>query len=136
MSEPPNVHCIEEARLLVWRPRGVLDEQKVDRIIAYLTDKENKMNHQFDRFTDLSLIDAVDLSFKYIFQVALYRRVARLGREPIKSAFFVTSPSVSRYVKLHAVLTDRSPLEVELFEDREAAAQWLGVDAALLAPLE
>jgi hypothetical protein len=136
MSEPPNVHCIDEARLLVWRPRGVLDEQKVDHIIAYLTDTENKMNQQFDRFTDLSLIDAVDLSFNYIFQVALYRRVARLGREPIKSAFFVTSPSVSRYVKLHAVLTDRSPLKVELFEDREAAAQWLGVDAAMLAPLE
>jgi hypothetical protein len=136
MTAPPNVHCIEEAKLLIWRPRGVLDESTVDQIIAYLTNMENKMGQSFDRFTDLSLIDAVDLSFKYIFQVALYRRVSRLGREPIKSAFLVSSPAVSRYVKLHAVLTDRSPLQVELFEDREAAAKWLAVEPELLAALE
>jgi len=31
------------------------------------------------------------------------------------------------YAKLHAMLTDYSPLHVALFTDRAAAAKWLGV---------
>ena len=134
MNLPPDAQCLREAQLLIWQPRGVLDEAKVDAIIAFLTEEENKAGKSFNRFTDLSLLDAVDLSFKYVFQVALYRRISRLGRAPVKSAFLVTSPTVARYVKLHAVLTDHSPLQVEMFEDREAAATWLGVDPGLLAP--
>jgi hypothetical protein len=136
MRAPPNLQCIDAANLLVWRPRGILDEPQVDQIIAHLTDHENKLGQSLNRFTDLSLLDAVDLSFKYVFQVALYRRISRLGRDPIKSAFFVTSPVVERYVKLHAVLTDYSPLQVKLFEDRDAAAKWLGVEPGLLVPKE
>ena len=136
MNVPPNVQCLEEPGLLVWHPRGVFDQVHVDRIILFLSEHEDRLAKSFDRFTDLSRIDAVDLTFKYIFQVALHRRISRLGREPIKSAFFVTSPAVERYIKLHAVLTDRSPLQVELFAERQAAAKWLGVAPALLAPAE
>jgi len=133
MNMPPNIQFRDEAELLVWHPRGVLDQAQVDRIILFLNEEENLLGKEFNRFTDLSRIDAIDLTFKYVFQVALHRRISRLGREPIKSAFFVTSPAVERYVKLHAVLTDHSPLKVELFEERRAAAEWLGVAPALLA---
>ena len=136
MNIPPNIQYLEEPGLLVWQPRGVLDQAQVDRIILYLSEEENRLGKSFDRFTDLSRIDAIDLTFKYVFQVALHRRISRLGREPIKSAFFVTSPVVERYVKLHAVLTDRSPLKVELFEQHQAAAKWLGVAPELLASAE
>ena len=51
----------------------------------------------------------------------------------MKSAFFVTAPEVARYVKLHALVTDHSPLKVAIFEDRKAAAKWLGVSPELLA---
>ena len=37
-------------------------------------------------------------------------------------------------IKIHAVLTDLSPLEVEMFETREAAAKWLGVPVRSLLP--
>jgi hypothetical protein len=39
----------------------------------------------------------------------------------------VTSPATTHYAKLHAMLTDYSPLDVALFTDRDAAAKWLGV---------
>ena len=135
MPPPPDVRFLDKEPLLIWRPRGVLDESRVDQIIAFLTEEESK-HGAFDRFTDLSLIDAVDLTFKYVFQVALYRRISRLGKEPTKSAFFVTTPAVSRYIKLHAALTDHSPLQVEMFEEREAAAKWLGVEHELLVPVD
>lgn len=136
MNLPPDVQLIAKAHLLIWRPRGVLDEAKTEGIIAFLAEEENKLGRSFDRFTDLSVIDAFDLSFKFVFHVALYRRIARLGREPVKSAFLVTSEAVARYVKLHAVLTDHSPLHVKMFEDRDAAAAWLDVTAELLAPAD
>ena len=134
MNAPPDVEILQDAQLFVWRPRGVLDEDKVNKIIAFVTEQENKYGKPFNRFTDLSLLDAIDLSFKFVFHVALHRRIARLGQKAIKSAFLVTTSAVGHYVKLHALVTDRSPLKVAIFKDRESAAKWLGVSAELLAP--
>ena len=127
MKQLPDVECLKKFPLFIWRPRGVLNQDKVNAILAFLTEQETKYERPYDRFTDLSRLDAVDLTFKYVFQVALYRRLERLGREPIKSAFFVTNPAVARYIKLHALMTDHSPLKVAMFEQAEAAAKWLDV---------
>ena len=128
----PDVETLEEARLFVWRPRGVLNEEQVNKIVAFLGREEKKLHVPYDRFTDLSLLYAVDLTFNYIFHIALYRRLSRLGKEPFKSAFLVTNPAVARYVKLHALMTDHSPIKVAIFKDRKAAAVWLGVEVGLL----
>ena len=110
MKLPPNVKCIEDVSLLIWRPLGILNEAVVNEILAFLDDRETKLGKEFDRFTDLSGLDAVDLSFKFVFQVALFRRLSRMGHGVVKSAFFVTAPEVARYVKVHALVTDHSPL--------------------------
>ena len=110
----------------------MLNEAILDKILAYATAQEGRFGRPFNRFTDLSLLDAVDLTFKYVFYFALYRRLSRMGRETIKSAIFVTAPVVARYVKLHVLVTDRSPLQVRMFREYGAAAKWLGVSAELL----
>jgi hypothetical protein len=120
------------ARLLIWRPRGVLSEGLVNKILMFVGDQEGKLGRSFNRFTDMSALSAVDLSFRYVFHVALYRRLSRVGRETVKSAFLVRDPTLSRYVKLHALMTDHSPLEVAIFEKYEAAARCLGVPLELL----
>ena len=134
MKVPPDIECLKNPPLFIWRPRGVLNEKKVNEILVFLTRQENRYGRPFDRFSDLSLLDAVDLSFKYVLQVALYRRLMRAGRETIRSAFFVKSPAVAHYIKLHALGTDHSPLIVAMFEERRPAADWLGVSPALLTP--
>ena len=95
MSLPPDVQCIDAAQLLVWRPRGILDQRKVDKIVAFVTEQENKFGKSFNRFTDISRLDSVDLNFNYVFHVALYRRLSRRGRTIIKSAFLVPNAEVS-----------------------------------------
>jgi hypothetical protein len=127
MKLPEDVECIEDASLFIWRPRGVLNEAMVNKILAFVADQERKFGRPFNRFTDMSALHAVDLTFKYVFHVALYRRLSRAGREVVKSAFFVTDPEIARYIKLHAIMTDHSPLKVAMFKEREAAAKWLGV---------
>ena len=132
MNAPDGVECLEDAELFIWRPRGVLTEAILTKILAFLVAQEGRFGRSFNRFTDLTLIDAVDVTFKYVFHFALYRRLSRIGRETIKSAILVTSPEVARYVKLHALVTDRSPLKVAMFKDYESAAKWLDVSVELL----
>lgn len=132
MNPPPGVECFEEARLFIWRPRGVINEAVLNKILAYLVLQEGRFRRPFDRFSDLSLIDAVDVTFRYVFHFALYRRLSRVGREALRSAILVTSPEVERYVKLHALVTDRSPLKVSIFKDYEKAAKWLELPVELL----
>ena len=118
--------------LFIWRPRGVLNEATINKIIAFVGEQEATFGKPFNRFTDMSAVDSVDLNFKFIFHVALYRRLSYAGRPKAKSAFYVCTPAVAHYAKLHALLTDHSPLNVALFEEREAAAKWLGVPAEVL----
>jgi hypothetical protein len=79
----------------------------------------------------LSALDAVDLNFNYVFRIALYRRLSYAGGK-VKSAFYVSSLDAEHYVKLHALLTDHSPLQVSSFTDRAAAAKWLDVPVEIL----
>ena len=135
MKLPADVEYIEDLSLFVWRPRGVLDEAMVNKILTFVVDQENKLGRPFDRFTDMSALEAVDLTFRYVFHVALYRRLSRAGREVVRSAFLATDPAVAGYVKLHAIMTDHSPLKVAMFEEVKAAAKWLGVPVeTLVAP--
>jgi len=134
MKLPADIEWVEDARLLIWSPRGLFDEGLVNELLSFIADREQKLSQPFNRFTDMSGLDAVDLTFKYVFHVALFRRLSRAGRETVKSAFLVTDPEIARSIKLHALLTDHSPLKVAMFAEREAAAKWLGVPIEILTP--
>ena len=133
MKIPAHVLFRKELSLILWKPRGVLDETTVNDIVAFIEIGERRTIKPFNRFTDLSALDMVDLNFKFVFHVALFRRLSAQPKPPVKSAFYVTSPATAHYTKLHALLTDYSPLDVSLFTDRAEAAKWLGVPAKALA---
>jgi hypothetical protein len=130
---PPDVQFHEDVRLFVWKPRGVLDEAALNNVLGCLEDLEAKLEAPFHRFTDTLAAHEVELNFKYIIQVSLHRRVAYAGRPPVKSAILATDAAAIHYGRLHAVLTQGSPIKVRVFQDREQAAQWLGVPIKLLA---
>jgi hypothetical protein len=132
MKLPPNVRFEEEVRLLIWRPVGVVNEAAVNKIIAVLGDLETSSGKPFNRFSDTSAADAIDLNFKFIFHVSLFRRLSYRG-PPIKSAILATTETHLHYSKLHALLTQGSPIKVRVFQDRTDAAKWLGVPIELLA---
>ena len=129
---PADIHFHEDVRLLVWRPRGVLNEAALKHIVTLIGDLESKSGNPFNRFTDTLAADAIDLNFKYVFHTSLFRRLSYTGRPPVKSAILVSGPTRVHYSKMHAVLTQGSPIKVRIFEEREAAAKWLGVPVELL----
>jgi hypothetical protein len=135
MKLPENVTFDESMGLMTWRPRGIIDEAAVDRIVAFIDFHEIGSDLTFNRFTDTLSADMVDLNFQFIFRVSLYRRLAYKG-PPVKSAILVNSSQIAQYWKLHAMLTQGSPLNVRIFTDREGPATWLGVPVARLSPTE
>jgi hypothetical protein len=117
---------------MVWKPQGNLDQALVNEIVAFVEAAEERVQKPFNRFADLSALDAVDLNFSFVFHIALHRRLVFTSHPPIKTAFYVTNPDTTHYAKLHAMLTDHSPLHVSLFTERSAAAKWLGVPVEAL----
>ena len=129
---PADIQFHEDVRLLVWRPRGVLNEAALKHIVTLIGDLESKSGNPFNRFTDTLAADAIDLNFRYVFHTSLFRRLSYTGRPPVKSAILVSGPTRVHYSKMHAMLTQGSPIKVRIFEQREAAAKWLGVSVELL----
>jgi len=127
MKLPSEIEFHEDIRLLIYRPRGVVDEVALNRTLSALEDLETKLEKPFDRFSDTSGADEIELNFKYVIQVSLHRRLAYSGHPPVKSAILATDSTMIHYARLHALLTQGSPIKVRVFQDRREAADWLGV---------
>ena len=132
MKLPRDVLFHHDLRLMVWRPHGVVNEKSVNRIIEFMGKLEAESNEPFNRFTDALSIEAIDLNFRYVFHVSLFRRLSYANRPPVKSAILVTNDGMAHYSKLHRILTQGSPLQVRIFENRSDVAKWLGVSIETL----
>lgn len=132
MKLPPDVQFHKNARLLVYRPRGLLNESAINKALSALEDLEAELQEPFNRFSDTVAADEIELNFKYVIQFSLHRRLSYAGRPPVKSAILATDSTMIHYAKLHAVLTQGSPINVRIFKDRKEAAKWLGVPVELL----
>jgi hypothetical protein len=111
----------------------VLNEAELNQIRALIEELEAASAEPFNRFTDSQALEAIDLNFRYVFDFSLFRRLSYAGRPPVKSAILVTSLTLAHFSKVHELLTRHSSIKVRIFEEREAAAQWLGVPVELLA---
>jgi hypothetical protein len=129
---PSDVEFYEDIRLIVWRPCGLVNKAVVNRIITVLGELETAFKEPFNRFSDTVGADAIDLNFEYIIHVSLYRRSFYGKRPPIKSAILATDATLIHYGKVHALLTQGSPINVRVFQDRKEAAQWLDVPIAIV----
>src|SRR2546430_1491737 len=127
MNFPPDVEFHEDIRLLIYRPRGVIDEAAVKRIVAGLEELEEKLHRPLNRFSDTLVADEVELNFKFVIQFSLCRRLSYAGHPPVKSAILARDSTIIHYARLHALLTQGSPINVRVFKDRKEAADWLGV---------
>jgi hypothetical protein len=85
MKLPPEIEFHEDIRLLVYRPRGLLNEAAINKVLSALEDLEAKLQAPFNRFSDTLAADEVELNFKYIIQVSLHRRLFYAGRPLVKS---------------------------------------------------
>jgi hypothetical protein len=130
---PPDVEFHEDIRLFTYKPRGSLNEASIDKVLRVLEELEAKLKKPFNRFSDTSAIDRIELNYQYVIQVSLHRVISYADRPPVKSAMLATDSIVGHYFQLHAIITEDSPINVRIFREREDAAKWLGVPIERLA---
>ena len=133
MKLPPDIEFHEDIRLLIYRPKGLINEAEINRVIGIIEGIEAASQKPFNRFSDTSEIHEVELNFHYVIQASLHRRLAHAGRVPVKSAILATDNTIVHYSRLLMLLTQGSSIKVQVFQDCEQAAQWLGVPVELLA---
>ena len=134
MKLASDVEFHEKARLLIYRPHGVINDQALKKVISILEDLEAKLQEPFNRFSDTLGANEVELNFKYVIQFSLCRRLSYAGHPPVKSAILAADSTMIHYARLHAVLTQGSPIKVRVFQDRQEAAEWLNVPIETLMP--
>jgi len=126
---PKHMIFHHDLNLMVFRPKGVLTEKRIDKDIEMFEAAEDQHEKPFNRFTDLSNVKEIRLGFQQVFRISLHRRLRYGNRPAIQSAFYVITDEAARIVRTHAFLTDYSPIQVQMFDDLSAAAEWLGVAA-------
>lgn len=127
MKLSPDIEFHEDIGLFIYRPRGLLNEASVDKAVSVLAELEKNQKEPFNRFSDASAIDRLELNYRYVIQVSLYRVLTYADRPPVKSAMLATDSMIAHYFHLHAIITEDSPINVRIFQQREDAAKWLGV---------
>ena len=127
MKPLPDIEFDEDLRLFIYRPRGVIDEAAIKHVVSVLEDLEARLQAPFNRFSDTLEADEVELNFKYVIQVSLCRRLSYAGHPPVKSAILATDSTMVHYARLHALLTQGSPIHVRVFQKRKEAADWLNL---------
>jgi len=134
MKLPPNIEFHEDIRLLIYRPKGLINEAEINRVIGVIEGIEAASQQPFNRFSDTSETHEVELNFQYVIQASLHRRLSHKGRAPVKSAILATDVTLIHYARLLVLLTEGSSIQVQVFQDRTEAAKWLGVPVELLSP--
>jgi hypothetical protein len=133
MKLSADIEFREDVRLLIYRPKGLINEAEINRVIGIIEGIEAASQQPFNRFSDTSETHEVELNFHYVIQASLHRRLSHAGRVPVKSAILATDSTIVHYARLLILLTQGSSIKVQVFQDCEQAAQWLGVPVELLA---
>ena len=105
MKLPPDIEFHEDIRLLIYRPKGLINEAEINRVIGVIEGIEAGSQQPFNRFSDTSETHEVELNFHYVIQASLHRRLAQAGRAPVKSAILATD-STHCSLRPVACLTD------------------------------
>ena len=124
---PPHMVFDHDLHLMIFRPTGRLTEKRIEKDIAYLEKAEDQAKNPFNRFTDTTKADLSELTFNQILRLSLHRRLRYGNRPRVKSAFYIQNEETERIIKVHALMTGHSPLQVRIFNEIAEAANWLGV---------
>lgn len=118
-----------EWNLVTWHPRGVLDDEMADKVVTLLEWEEGAEEMPFDRFTDFSGLERIQLKIGHMFQIAAHRSLAF---ESVKSSFYATTVVGLGIARMYEALMKEAYIEVRAFGDRAMAADWLGVPEEIL----
>ena len=78
----------EDVGLLLAHPTGVFDGEMAEEIVHFIEVWEVVRQEGFDRFCDLTGLDAIRLSASEIRQIAMRRRQFNPNQVPVRTSIF------------------------------------------------
>jgi hypothetical protein len=94
MTLTPDIEFHEDIRLLIYRPRGLMNEASVNKIVNVIEDLETRLNEPFNRFFDTLGHDEVELNYRYVIQISIHRVFFYGDCPPVKSAILATDSTI------------------------------------------
>jgi hypothetical protein len=132
LKDFPGALYYPKFHLMSWRPVGIFDAALADKVIEFIEREEYIQDAPFDRYTDLSAISEVQINLQHLLEVGR-RRWKVL--QPVNSAIFADKKHTLIIAQIYAsLMEDAVMITVRAFQDRESAAQWLGVPVTILGP--
>jgi hypothetical protein len=122
-----DVYMIDRESLMVCRPKGNLDVTGAAQIVEFVEIKEIEFETGFDRFADLTLLDSINLSAADVSKLADRRRGFNPNSVRVKSAFLAVHPLALGVARMYEKLLNSPRIEVRVYDQLEAAAEWLAV---------
>jgi hypothetical protein len=122
-----DIYMIESDALLVARPKGALEAEKTERIVEFIETKEVAFETGFNRFCDLSRVEGINLLTGGILKLADRRRTFNPNYIHVKSAFLAIDPLAFGAARMYEQLLNSPRIELRVFSDFQAAAEWLAV---------
>ncbi len=127
-----NISVNEEQRLLITYPLGVFDMKLAEEIVHFIEVWEVKHQEGYDRFCDVTRLDAIHLSTAEVKQIALRRRLFNANPVHVKAAFLADTPLALGIAAMYAAFYEdvqESPrITMRSFRTITDAAGWLGID--------
>jgi len=121
-----DVYTINDDNVLVARLRGVLDAEMAEKLVEFVEIKEMEIETGFNRFCDLTHLEGIRLSTGDIVRLADRRRTFNPNHIHVKSAFWATDPLGFGIARMYEQLLNSPRIEVRVWDDKLAAADWLG----------
>jgi hypothetical protein len=121
-------YSIAKDTLLVGLLKGVLDAKTAGKIVEFIETKEIITDMGFNRFCDMTQLDGIDISSDEVFQLASRRRTFNPNDIRVKSAFLATNLLAFGIARMYEQMLNSPRIEVRVWNDRQAAADWLGVN--------
>jgi hypothetical protein len=122
-----DIYMIESDALLVARPKRVLDADKTERIVEFIEIKEIAFETGFNRFCDLSRLEGINILTGDILKLVDRRRTFNPNYIRVKSAFLSLDPLAFAAAHIYKQLLNSPRIELSVFRDLRAAAEWLVV---------
>jgi len=128
-----DIYLIETDALMVGRPKGILDANLADKLLQFIEIKEVEIETGFNRYCDLTRLEGIHLTSADVLELAVRRRGFNPNDVRVKSAFLATHPLAFGIARMYEQLLNSPRIEVRVFDELNAAAQWLGVRPDRLA---
>jgi hypothetical protein len=126
-----DIYLIPRDALMVCRPKGSLDAQTAAKIVDFVELQEGESETGFNRFCDLTHL-VEHLSPREVLRLAVRRSQFNPNDIHVKSAFYATDKAGLEIARMYERLLNSPRIEVRVWSDIQAAADWLGVERKLL----